>query len=554
MGIETKINSILIQAPVLIKKSSIHLLGVCGIIIALSFSQNFADNYTPTKWVMTHFFSLCAGILLLFDRNLLLPRLDKQNFLLILALIISYLLSLFLNLNGSYISQYSDWLSFFFILLSSSNSIQKKEDLFLLAKYFMFGGLTVTVIGVLQMLEIELFPSVTHNEFPSSTFGFQNMTAEFIGLVIVLQIFVLNSKVQSKKFIYLIHILLTSLQLSYLYLLSCRSCLLALMTSLFFLIFKGDKLKKIKLLISVIVSAALFIFILNNVNETTKKTTSATGYFSGMKESNTKIRLTRWRNTLYMIAENPFGVGPGNYEYGYIPYQNSFSQDLESTESMVVRSPHNGFLEAAAENGWACLLILIVFLLACLIKLLKEKNFIFEESHYLILAVFSFILVDAMFAFPMEGAFPFFVAALFIGHFFKVTTKEVLKVNGIIFLPAVLALAFFSYKYGSSKFNEKTHFNNFEKQLMACEYLPENWRACLRASDLATSAGNINKSIELLEGILKRQENNFAALSHLAFVYLEQGKIDSACITLERYLKIYSNSFIASERDKICSQ
>ena len=93
-----------------------------------------------------------------------------------------------------------------------------------------------------------------------------------------------------------------------------------------------------------------------------------------MKESNTKIRLTRWRNTLYMIAENPFGVGPGNYEYGYIPYQNSFSQDLESTESMVVRSPHNGFLEAAAENGWACLLILIVFLLACLIKLLKEKK------------------------------------------------------------------------------------------------------------------------------------------------------------------------------------
>ena len=83
-----------------------------------------------------------------------------------------------------------------------------------------------------------------------------------------------------------------------------------------------------------------------------------------LKSQNTQIRLNRWMNSIAMIRDRPFGIGPGKFEFEYIPYRAAWREDPESNERVIVRSPHNEVIRLGVEYGLPLLIFLVFSLLA----------------------------------------------------------------------------------------------------------------------------------------------------------------------------------------------
>lgn len=87
------------------------------------------------------------------------------------------------------------------------------------------------------------------------------------------------------------------------------------------------------------------------------------GFFLYSKGSaSLEIRYSFWRNTLCLIKDFPLGVGPGSFEYIFQSYNGRCYAPAESGEGLLVRNPHNMFLEFFAEIGILGALALFCFL------------------------------------------------------------------------------------------------------------------------------------------------------------------------------------------------
>lgn len=121
------------------------------------------------------------------------------------------------------------------------------------------------------------------------------------------------------------------------------------------------------------------------------------------------------------------GIGPGNYEFGYIPFQNSAFRNAESTEESVVQYPHNGYTEALAENGLFFTITLVTLIAWLLTKLFASQQQKPDFTGKLLQLVY--FLTTALTAFPMENGYPCYVVALSIGLLFAVTYKESIRLT-----------------------------------------------------------------------------------------------------------------------------
>jgi O-antigen ligase len=265
------------------------------------------------------------------------------------------------------------------------------------------------------------------------------MTAEFIALSTLLNGYFFFDQFSKKNHLKNTALISTILfGFIYLFLLSTRGPLLALALSIFILIsftFIKSRKKNLILITSMIfLAGALFLKPFQSQNK---------NWLENAKISNTKIRLIRWTNTLAMIKDHPMGVGPGNFEFGYLPYANAVTEDYEFTEDVLPRSPHNAYLELIVEAGIPAALTIFSVLIFLLIRLFK-KPVSLERNFYI--SIFSFFIIDAFFAFPLETAYPFYFAAVFLAlivHFiFFENNKNHLKTLSLPKTYLFYALAF----------------------------------------------------------------------------------------------------------------
>jgi hypothetical protein len=125
--------------------------------------------------------------------------------------------------------------------------------------------------------------------------------------------------------------------------------------------------------------------------------------------------LDLWKNTLYLIWQNPLGVGPGNFEAAISVIRN-YSLDSHLTKIGQL-TPHNEFFRIAAENG------LVYFGVAIFLG----KSLLFgqpivtltpqgrEKVHQKLFigALLMFFAVDSFFQATLMTPFPYFVFAFF---------------------------------------------------------------------------------------------------------------------------------------------
>lgn len=125
-----------------------------------------------------------------------------------------------------------------------------------------------------------------------------------------------------------------------------------------------------------------------------------------LKDSNISIRVSLWKNTMYMIKENPLmGSGPGNFEikYPYYQYKSLRYKDFFENDFYKSGHAHNDLLQIMGEygipaTGFIIFIFYILFFYG--IKTLKTDN----AKKFFIIAVISGIvgiITHGLFNFPL---------------------------------------------------------------------------------------------------------------------------------------------------------
>jgi hypothetical protein len=259
-----------------------------------------------------------------------------------------------------------------------------------------------------------------------------------------------------------------------------------------------------------------------------------------------------------MIEENPLvGVGPGHFEFGYLPYSRRVRVDPEATEAQVVRSPHNGYLELFAELGLPLGVSLLGVIIAFL-WLLHQANGR-SPSIAMALSVFAFIGIDALVAFPLESAYPFFCAAFFVGIGFQFLNEPAKRMSPFLFHTVGFGLlAMMIYLTGWSAYAafSEAHYQGQEDAMSAsCSHFTSHWRNCMSNAYNSARVGDLEAALLKVNRILDRQPANFVALKLKAEVELRSRRQHQACQSLATYDEWFGGeSTLHSLRQSNCPQ
>lgn len=462
----------------------------------------------------------------------------------------------------------------------------------------------VAAIGLAQASGSELLKLIFgfdfwRNDFPSSTFGFQNITAEYIGLslIAVVVLVICNPKASlavsgSAWGIFI-------LGLFYLVILSSRASGLALFISIASLGFLDSYVRRrfcVKRwsVFAATLFACVAIFMhqgkeilssfrpqgepvnVSSVQSPVKafqKHPELLQRLEAVKSTNKKIRIIRWMNTIHMIQANPLGVGINGYPYRYLVYRSSYQSDPEAEGGFMPYNPHNAYLELLVEMG-ALVFLGVILLMGCLLFGLcrlfadESKDEYGVSSSYgiysLSLAFFVFLAVDAFFAFPMELPFTQFVATISVWPVLEWVSKgsglsgQLLKKR--LLLPVLIPAFVFGLILSALS---STPIHDWMPQVrgaeLVCRMLGEKWENCLLAGKIKRSFGNRQLASDLIETPLQANPYIYPVIEEAILARAELGvdqtNLPRICELAFNYLQVRPSlpqriSFIEAHLDK----
>ncbi len=315
-----------------------------------------------------------------------------------------------------FLAKHISFFCFFWIL---SNTI-KKHHIPNLLTVTALAGTGVSLFGILEYHNIipHWIPSTGR---PSSTFMFRNLAAHY--LVVNLPLAGLLFLIAQKS----LHRWISCISAStmFIFLLYTRTrgawvglfCATILNLVLWFICHRATFYQAIRTHFNrqsatFVIASLLFIAILGPLPASfkeqhtqrfdEKKADISSAVTSIFKTGGDRGRTKMWQHTLSMIAENPWGVGLGNWEFLYPRYDKGEQISPDTTP----RRPHNDLLWIASEVGilglFAYLSILIMVLIIN-VRIWKINNA--PQNHFMVLmcgiAMFAMI-GDGFFNFPYE--------------------------------------------------------------------------------------------------------------------------------------------------------
>lgn len=510
------------------------ILSAGAVILPLAADTRLPDHYASAKWLMLYGAAILSmSSMFLSGAKWLVPR-GRFGF----GLLIgggAYFLSMILGLPGPFDGPALDAICFICIVLVSYNLVLLRFPLVerLIACSWV-AGCVVSVYVLVQKLGYEPFPDLVHSAIPSATFGFQNMTAEFLGIAFVLS---LSGNFRQRDFGPYAKVIWVSgmvLGLVALVITNSRAGFLSLAAAVVCYVLLGRHSIAAKI-------NRRWVYFFGGVCLAAVAVVSFRGLDASeasKKDWNSQVRLIRWMNTLELIRANSLtGLGPGQYEFGYVPYSRSIGKDPEASEHQVVRSPHNGYLELLSECG----LPLGVAMLIGLAWFLRAIYFEARKSEDLrcLFALFIFLAVDALFAFPMENPYPFFIAGLALG-----TACARLGADGCLvppklvlaLIPAVLfGATYLAGWFLQSSLTQTVFRDRPELVESACANFPSHWRNCIQDAYHKLYSGDAEGALATSQRLLELQPANFVALRVKAENELKLGRKDEACKSLSLY-------------------
>lgn len=280
-----------------------------------------------------------------------------------------------------------------------------------------------------------------------------------------------------------------------------------------------------------------------------KKTIYRSAILPKKKYSSINHRIALWKNTGTMIANNPFSVGVGYFEFSFIPYK-TIKDQYPPRENVIEKAPHNEILRFLSEDGIPSTLVGLLFIINLLFIHRKKLLNVFRQRkgcHATILLVF---FMPEFFQFPLQTPFPFFVIAILLGFFinkFFYETKNIytLSLNKKLLVSLIIPYSSIVSIYVFAKYVEKNYPNHYPITSLACKISPFDWRVCANKGFLELDKGKFITAEKTAHFELKKRKDNFVALNLLGFSLYYQGKYKEGCHKLRHYDRIFQNKSYA---------
>lgn len=373
-------------------------------------------------------------------------------------------------------------------------------------------------------------------------FGNINISAEFVGISLVL---IVSGRSHFPRWRWLIDTL-ACLSAIYCYYASSRSIAIAVIFSLgIFIFFKKLSLKKILKLI--FITSLLIIFMdawhsyVSGGNVLILKDSPSTSV-NYIKPESTICRWQIIKATCLMILDHPFGVGPGNYLFSFIPYMHHTLPGLN--ENNLAQSPHNEYLRIIAEDG---IPFAIILFLTILIYLYSKRDAFKSiiENHPTLLGFFCFLVVQAAFQFPLINGFPFLMTTCFVGYaLFVFHGDQVIEFGrgkwwALTFIVGVMVISGILSEVISFRYFYSASMNQVAYALNG-----SNSQASIQAAKADMAVGKFISARQILEQELKIHPSNFIALSVKAHLEVITGNKQESCKILKQIDAFFAGTSI----------
>jgi O-antigen ligase len=519
-------------------------------LLPLLFSSKFNDHYTVIKWLGLQFVAvlICLSFVSR-SAELKLPRLSFRALALVGCLVLSYSGVTIIFAPRNILLELSDWLSFLVIVIAAYSC--ETTSCAGIVKATVLGTIIVTVYCGLHAFGIDPIgyapPAVT------SSFGYPNMAAEYLALSILVHFWGLTFL--SSRLWRWTTAISTIAACVLLLVLGSRAALIGLGVSQIgwaaydlLVLHRGKREALFR---------CHFAIILITVSVLVGKTDLISKYhFESSplpvldaqvhleKPRNIEIRLARWANSLRMIEEHPWGVGPENFEFSYLSYYKSKKLDSEITETLLAKTPHNALIQAFCEGGIPLGIFLLFSVSYFLVFLIKARPACSSQMPFP-LALFAFFFVDAMVAFPLGNAVPFFFFAFGLGFICQVAKVPPVKFGSagrVIALSMAGVLFVVGVDRAYSAFVEANYNSNYSHLDRACFIYPPNWRTCAQKGWLELQSGAPARAIRTFETIAKGAPNQFVAMRGLLEAQIAASNFEDGCHTAQRYFCLFPHS------------
>jgi O-antigen ligase len=418
----------------------------------------------------------------------------------------------------------------------------------------------VGVLGLLQFSGLDLLSWLSGGDHRSATFGNVNMSAQFVGLALVV-VLATSPPDRGPAATWTARIAtegVGAVALAYLWLTGARSVGVALAAGVVVLLLVR-RLGVARLVRFGAAAAVLALVVPARLGPAESLVSSA----PESKRLSASWRLAVWADTLELIRDNPEGVGAGNFEHAFIPY--ALAGRSKPGELVFFRSPHDDYLRLVAEEGLAAALLLLALLAA----LAREVNRGAAVAGWrsvpgaLLASCGGFLLVEAAFQFPFELAFPSLLAAVLLGLALACTEPPgsvgapapagpgrlrrragdaatvlaaVAIVAGVVRMAAAERLA------GPSRRSDPSALER------ACRLDPRRLDACVQAAWLRSRVGDRATARAELAALLERSPWYFPAIKLLGEDLLAAGETEAGCRHLRRYDAMFGGRSTAHER------
>jgi O-antigen ligase len=420
----------------------------------------------------------------------------------------------------------------------------------------------VVAIGLLQFAGLDLLSWLPGGDHRSATFGNVNLAAQFVGLALVVLLAVSPAGARSR------HLTAAGIateaaaaaSLAYLGLAGTRSVGLALAAAALVLLVVR-RLTVARLLRCGAAAALLAVVVIPNAPRFAGPPASSA---PESKRASASWRLAVWSDTLALVRDHPEGVGAGNFEHGFIPY--ALAGRSKPGELVFFRSPHDDYLRLVAEEGVAAALLLLA-LLAALARELHRSPAVARWRSVpgaLLASCGVFLVVEALFQFPFELAFPSLLTAVLLGLALACTEAPAEAESASPARPprdglrrlgdaatVLLALAIVAgvvRTAGAERLVAVSRGADVVALERACHLDPRRLEACVQAAWLRSRAGDHATARAELAALLGRSPWYFPAIKLLGEDLLAAGDRAAGCRHLRRYDAMFGGHSTGHER------
>jgi O-antigen ligase len=493
------------------------------------------------KWLLNGLLAITGLVWFLYEKDVRYPQLSMTFWSIFCALILFKFAQIFTS-NISIISSTTlDKMTFIPIVLLGYN-------LFLKDKIKLDDILWGIFISTFIFL-ILAFVNVFHiggfdRDQLAGNFGNINIAAEFLGLSLILQLSTLFTK-QLQKSLKLFLYGLSLFTTLYVYLASSRSVLIALIISFSVLLFfkVTSKPRILKWLGSVSIISCFVIGL--GLHLKADQNAQQTAWVPDLQKSvSTNTRYELLKATLQMIQHNPWGVGPGEFEFAIMPYLHKMMPEFN--EYVIPHAPHNEYLRLLAEEGIPLTLMLCALVIVFLYE--RRKHIVSTLQQYpIIAAFFTFWIIQSAFQFPFTNGFSVLVFCLIFSFaLFKICPIKNDK-QGIIVpqKPTLLYACAYAALYVSvctSEYLTLWQPNASEKSKLAYALNARNWYAGSNYTQALIAQQDYARAQDLLDAELKKRPHHFVAVRQLISVHLATNNTNDACRLMKKYDSYFANN------------